>query len=121
MAWLINELDRVVGIKRMSACAALCRYRHSAAERALRGAVIGRKLSFGSHSETGAELAGHLYSVFGTLALAGLRPLPWLADYLQACAASGGPPTAAGARAWLPWGMDAGNARRWRGRPAQGP
>ena len=105
----------------MSACAALCRYRHSAAERALRGAAIGRKLSFGSHSETGAELAGHLYSVFGTLALAGLRPLPWLADYLQACAASGGPPTAAGARAWLPWGMDAGNARRWRGRPAQGP
>ena len=52
--------------------------------------AIGRKLSFGSHSETGAELAGHLYSVFGTLALAGLRPCPWLADYLQACAASGG-------------------------------
>ena len=94
---------------------------NNAAERALRGAAIGRKLSFGSHSETGAELAGHLYSAFGTLALAGLRPLPWLADYLQACAASGGPPTTAGARAWLPWGMDAGNARRWRGRPAQGP
>ena len=86
----------------------------------LRGAAIGRKLSFGSHSETGAELAGHLYSVFGTLALAGLRPCPWLVDYLQACAASGGRPPA-DARAWLPWGMDAGSARRWRGRPAQGP
>ena len=93
---------------------------NNAAERALRGAAIGRKPSFGSHSETGAELAGHLYSVFGTLALAGLRPCPWLADYLQACAASGGRPPA-DARAWLPWGMDAGSARRWRGRPAQGP
>ena len=108
------------GIIRLSACAALCRSRHNAAERALRGAAIGRKLSFGSHSETGAELAGHLYSVFGTLALAGLRPYPWLVDYLQACAESGGRPPA-DARAWLPWGMDAGSARRWRGRPAQGP
>ena len=93
---------------------------NNAAERALRGAAIGRKLSFGSHSETGAELAGHLYSVFGTLALAGLRPYPWLADYLQACAESGGQPPA-DARAWLPWGMDESNARRWRRRPAQGP
>ena len=93
---------------------------NNAAERALRGAAIGRKLSFGSHSETGAELAGHLYSVFGTLALAGLRPYPWLADYLQACAESGGRPPA-DARAWLPWGMDESNARRWRRRPAQGP
>ena len=93
---------------------------NNAAERALRGAAIGRKLSFGSHSETGAELAGQLYPVFGTLALAGLRPCPWLADYLQACAASGGRPPA-DARRWLPWGMDAGSARRWRGRPAQGP
>ena len=93
---------------------------NNAAERALRGAAIGRKLSFGSHSETGAELAGHLYSVFGTLALAGLRPYPWLVDYLQACAESGGRPPA-DARAWLPWGMDGGSARRWRGRPAQGP
>ena len=104
----------------MSRSAALCRYRHNAAERALRGAAIGRKLPFGSHSETGAELDGHLYSVFGTLALAGLQLYPWLVDYLQACAASGGRP-AADARAWLPWGMDAGSARRWRGRPAQGP
>ncbi len=93
---------------------------NNAAERALRGAPIGRKLSFGSHSETGAELAGHLYSVFGTLALAGLRPYPWLMDYLRACAASGGRPPA-DARAWLPWGMDDSGARRWRGRPAQGP
>ena len=93
---------------------------NNAAERALRGAAIGRKLSFGSHSETGAELAGHLYSVFGTLALAGLRPYPWLADYLQACAESGGRPPA-DARAWLPWGMDESNARRWRRRRAQGP
>ena len=49
--------------------------------------------------------------VFGTLALAGLRPYPWLMDYLRACAASGGrPPADAGA--WLPWGMDDSGARR---------
>ena len=90
-----------------------------AAERALRGAAIGRKLSFGSHSATGAELAGHLYSVFGTLAR---RPaaLSLLVDYLQACAESGGQPPA-DARAWLPWGMDESNARRCARRRAQGP
>ena len=108
------------GIIRSSAYARLCRYRHNAAERALRGAAIGRKLSFGSHSETGAELAGHLYSVFGTLALAGLRPYPWLADYLQACAESDGRPPA-DARAWLPWGMDESNARRCAAPPCRAP
>ena len=99
------------------------RYQHFAIETAEQNRanlfdkiVTGRPNAY----ETGAELAGHLYSVFGTLALAGLRPYPWLADYLQACAESGGRPPA-DARAWLPWGMDESNARRWRRRPAQGP
>ena len=40
---------------------------NNAAERALRGAAIGRKLCHGSFSERGAELLGCLYSVYGTL------------------------------------------------------
>ena len=51
---------------------------NNAAERALRGPVIGRRLSFGSDSETGARLAAMMYSVLGTLAPGGIDPLRWL-------------------------------------------
>jgi len=88
------------------------------AERALRGPAIGRKLSFGSFSETGAQLAGLLFSVFGTLELAGLSPHHWLRDYLQVCAERNGQPPE-DARAWLPWG--AGRVRTWRAAAPQGP
>ncbi len=85
------------------------------AERAWRGPVIGRKLSFGSHSEQGARLTGRLLSVYGTLELAGLNPQRWTCAYLQACAEHGGraPPDAA---AWLPWNLDPERARAC-GRP----
>ena len=43
---------------------------NNAAERSIRPAVIARKLSHGSHSEMGAELTAHLYSVCETLKLA---------------------------------------------------
>ena len=41
---------------------------NNAAERALRGAAIGRRLSFGSNSETGARFTAVMYSIVGTLA-----------------------------------------------------
>ena len=42
------------------------------AELALRDAVIGRRLSFGSDSEKGAEFTAMMYSVAGTLAMNGI-------------------------------------------------
>ncbi len=83
---------------------------NNAAERALRGPVIGRRLSFGSVSETGARFTAMMYSVLGTLASNGIDLLRWLETWLGACADNGG-------RApddlspWLPWSMS-GERRR---------
>ena len=90
------------------------------AERALRGPAVGRKLSFGSFSEAGAQLAGLLFSIFGTLELAGLSPRHWLRDYLQACAERGGRAPEE-AHVWLPWGADPERVRTWRAAAPQGP
>ena len=79
------------------------------AERTLRSAVIGRRLSFGSDSEAGARFTAMMYSVVGTLALNGLNVRGWLHEWLNACAANGGraPPDLS---EWLPWSMS--QARR---------
>ena len=60
------------------------------AERSLRGAVIERRLTFGSDSEQGARLTAIMYSVVRTLALNGLDVRRWLREWLKACAAHGG-------------------------------
>ena len=78
-------------------------------ERLLRDAVIGRRLSFGSDSRTGAHLAALMYSVIGTLNLNGIDVLRWLDAWLAACAGNGGRPPDDLAP-WLPWSMD--DARR---------
>ena len=75
------------------------------AERLLRGPVIGRRLSFGSDSETGAKLAALMYSVVGTLNLNGIDVRRWLEAWLAACANNGGRPPHDTAP-WLPWSMD---------------
>ncbi len=74
------------------------------AERTLRGAVIGRRLSFGSDSEAGARLTALMYSVVETLAVNGIDVRLWLTEWLRACAANGGraPPDLS---QWLPWSM----------------
>ena len=79
------------------------------AERTLRSAVIGRRLSFGSDSEAGARFTAMMYSVVGTLALNGLNVRGWLHEWLNACAANAGraPPDLS---EWLPWSMS--QARR---------
>ena len=88
---------------------------NNTAEREFRDAVIGRKLSFGSDSETGAELTATMYSVFGTVTRNGLNVGRWLKDYLDACAGNGGRPPADLA-AWLPWSMTP-QRRRTLGQP----
>ena len=78
---------------------------NNAAERALRRPVIGRKLSFGSHSEDGAALQGVLLSVFATLDRAGINLWRWLEQFLGECALIGRQAVVADPRAWLPWGL----------------
>ena len=78
-------------------------------ERLLRGPVIGRRLSFGSDSETGARLTALMYSVIGTLNLNRIDVRRWLDAWLAACAENGGRPPE-DLTPWLPWSMD--DARR---------
>ena len=47
---------------------------NNAAERALRGVVVGRKNHYGSHSKRGAEVAAILYTLFESAKLAGVDP-----------------------------------------------
>ena len=74
-------------------------------ERLLRGPVIGRRLSFGSDSVTGADLAALMYSTVATLTLNGIDVLRWLEAWLGACAHNGGRPPEDLAP-WLPWSME---------------
>ncbi len=74
-------------------------------ERALRRVVIGRQLSHGSHSPTGAELQGLLLSVCSTLAMAGIDLGRWLEAFLGECARQGPGATVPQPQEWLPWGM----------------
>ena len=79
------------------------------AERLLRGPAIGRRLSFGSDSETGARFTALMYSVIGALTLHGIDVLRWLKAWLTACAKNGGRPPD-DLSPWLPWAM--GEERR---------
>ena len=78
-------------------------------ERVIRAPVIGRRLSFGSDSLTGATLAALMYSAVATLTLNRIDVLRWLEAWLGACAHNGGRPPQDLAP-WLPWSMD--EARR---------
>ena len=73
-------------------------------ERAIRNPVIGRRLSFGSDSETGARFTAVMYSVVGTLAANGIDVRRWLEAWLRACAAIGRRPPQ-NLSPWLPWSM----------------
>ena len=79
------------------------------AERLLRGPAIGRRLSFGSDSRSGARFTALMYSVIGTLTLNGIDVPNWLKAWLTACARNGGRPPD-DLSPWLPWAM--GEARR---------
>ena len=83
---------------------------NNAAERVLRGPVIGRRLSFGSVSEAGAGFTAMMYSVLGTLASNGVDPLRWLDAWLTACAENGDR-APGNLSPWLPWSMSAERRR----------
>ena len=82
------------------------------AERVLRGPVIGRRLSFGSDSETGARFTAVMYSVIATLSLNGIDVLRWLEAWLTACAHNGARPPD-DLSPWLPWSMSEDRKRNF--------
>lgn len=83
---------------------------NNAAERVLREPVIGRRLSLGSDSETGARFTAVMYSVVVTLKMNGIDILKWLESWLRACAGNGGRPPG-DLSPWLPWKMSAERRR----------
>ena len=73
-------------------------------ERSQRKPVCGRKQFYGSRAWWSGQLAAMLFSLFATLALAGLNPRTWLSAYLEACARAGGQAPDDAAR-FLPWNL----------------
>jgi len=65
---------------------------NNAAERALRGLVIGRKNHYGSRSRRGTEVAAVLYSLIESAKLVGLEPADYLRRAAEAALAGNEPP-----------------------------
>ena len=91
---------------------------NNAAERALRGPVVGRKNFYGSGSKASAELAARVWTITATAGRAGLNPLAYLGAYLHACAEAGGkPPTGAALDRFLPWAINPDDRAAWAHHP----
>lgn len=74
------------------------------AESGLRSPVVGRKGYYGSGSIWSAEFAVVMFTIFGTLKLAGINWHSWLEGYLQECLFYGGKVPEEVER-FLPWNM----------------
>lgn len=84
---------------------------NNAAERAIRGPVVGRKNYWGSIVEWSGHLAMMMFSIFQTLLLWGVNPRIWLEDYLAACAKKGSAPD--DLERFLPWSCTQNDYKRW--------
>jgi transposase len=63
---------------------------NNAAERALRGLVVGRKNHYGSHSKRGAQVAAILYTLFESAKLAGVDPHTYVLETARRAIATPG-------------------------------
>ena len=79
----INGLRRTVGIKRLSACRWICRYRHIHLERGLRPIPMGRRNWLFAWTELGARRVGAIQSLLATCQLQDVNPYIYLVDVLQ--------------------------------------
>lgn len=68
---------------------------NSAAERALRGVVVGRKNHYGSHSRRGTEVSALCYTLFESAKLAGIDLHAYLLEPTRRVIASPGTVTLA--------------------------
>ena len=89
---------------------------NNAAERALRGPVVGRKNFYGSGSLWSGQLAAMLFSVFQTLLLWNINPRIWLERFFRACAENGGSPPE-DVSVFLPWEMTEQEIGSYKGPP----
>jgi transposase len=77
---------------------------NNAAERALREAVIGRKLYYGSRAHWSGMQTAWLFTIYATLEQNNIDPHAWMLDYLNACAKNNGlPPAHKELQKFLPW------------------
>lgn len=77
---------------------------NNAAERALREAVIGRKLYYGSRAHWSGLQTAWLFTIYATLEQNNIDPHAWMLDYLNACAENNGfPPSHKELQKFLPW------------------
>jgi transposase len=91
---------------------------NNAAERGLRGPVVGRKNYYGSGATWSAALAADAWTITATIAKAGWSPLAHLVSYLEACAEAGGrAPSGDELSAFLPWAASPTDAARWARAP----
>lgn len=84
---------------------------NNAAERAIRGPVVGRKNYWGSIAEWSGHFAMVMFTVFQTLLLWGINPRAWLGDYLEACAREGSAPS--DLSGFLPWSCSPEKYEKW--------
>ena len=91
----------------------------NAAERALRGPVIGRLTSFGSGTEDGPEATALYDSVHATLRERGVNPNAWTRDFIEACARNGRA-APENLDPWLPRRMDPERLHALRRAPGTG-
>jgi len=89
---------------------------NNAAERSLRGQVVGRKNFYGSGSQWSANLAADCWTILATCEMAGWDRQRYLLDYLEACSQAGGtaPPDL---DRFLPWQASQQDRDRWASRP----
>jgi len=85
---------------------------NNAAERVLRGPVVGRKNYAGSRAAWSGQLLVMMLSLLGTLRQWGVNARLWLRAYLEACAGCGGK-APADAGSWLPWELSEEKRREW--------
>lgn len=91
---------------------------NNSAERALRGAVVGRKNFYGSGSEWSGQLAAMMFTLLETMRCWQINPRTWLTDYLNACAAVGGH-APVDIKPYLPWSMKPARLAQMRRLPAE--
>ena len=89
---------------------------NNAAERALRGPVVGRKNFYGSGACWSGQLAVMAFSVFQTMLLWQVNPKTWLERFFRACAQNGGKPLG-NVSVFLPWNMSAEELELYRRAP----
>ena len=90
---------------------------NNAAERDMRGPVVGRKSFYGSGARWSGQLAATMYGVLATLGLWQINARTWLGAYLQACADNGNQ-TSIDLSPFLPWAMDEARLAAMRAVPA---